>query len=264
MKPIVIRIDCTTSDGTLDCHLHAPAEEGPWPLVIVYMDAFGIRPSLAAMGDRLAAEGYAVVIPNLYYRHGAFAPLDAHAVAAGGAERDRFRSMIASLNNTMVMRDTADVIEAVSTHPSVRPGPMAAVGYCMGGGFALSAAGTFPDRIVAAASFHGGSLATDKSDSPHRLAALMRARLYIGVAAIDPTFDDDQRRRLEAALDAAGAKYELEIYAGAKHGFAVNGHLAYDHDAAERHWIALLALLRATLGSGTARASVDSSASAET
>src|SRR6187200_2692578 len=105
MKPIVIRIDCTTSDGTLDCHLHAPAEEGPWPLVIVYMDAFGIRPSLAAMGDRLAAEGYAVVIPNLYYRHGAFAPLDAHAVAAGGAERDRFRSMIASLNNTMVMRD---------------------------------------------------------------------------------------------------------------------------------------------------------------
>ena len=164
----------------------------------------------------------------------------------------------------MVMRDTADVLEAVSTHPSVRPGPMAAVGYCMGGGFALSAAGTFPDRVVAAASFHGGSLATDKPDSPHLLAARMRARLYIGVAGIDPTFDDEQRQRLEAALDAAGASYELEIYDGAKHGFAVNGHLAYDRDAAERHWTALLALLRATLGSGTARASVDSSASAET
>ena len=97
MKPIVIRIDCPTSDGTLDCYLHAPAEEGPWPLVVVYMDAFGIRPALAGMARRLAAEGYAVVIPNLYYRHGAFAPFDAQAVAAGGAERDRFRGMIASI-----------------------------------------------------------------------------------------------------------------------------------------------------------------------
>jgi carboxymethylenebutenolidase len=170
-------------------------------------------------------------------------------VAAGGSERDRFRGMIASINHEMVMRDTAHLLEAVSGSPVVRSGPMAAVGYCMGGGYALSAAGTFPERVVAAASFHGGSLATDKPDSPHLLAPRMRGSVYVGAAAIDPTFDDPQRQRLDEALTAAGVRYVLEVYDGAKHGFAVDGHLAYDRQAAERHWSVLTAMLRDTLGS---------------
>ena len=238
------RIDLPTDEGTIDCHLRAPEGPGAWPLVIVYMDAFGIRPAFLQMAARLALDGYAVVVPNLYFRHGAFAPFDAAAVAAGGAERDRFRAMIGSLTNTLVMRDTAKVLDAFAVHPAVRPGGMAAVGYCMGGGFALSAAGTFPDRIVAAASFHGGSLATDKPDSPHLLAPKMRARVHVGVAAIDPTFDDAQRQRLAEAFDAAGTSYAIEVYEGARHGFAVNEHLAYDRDAAERHWDTLRRFLR--------------------
>lgn len=244
------RIDVSTTDGVLDCYLHTPPGSGRWPLVVVYMDAFGIRPALASMADRLAAAGYAVVIPNLYYRHGAFAPFNAKEVAAGGAERDRFRGMIASISDTMVMRDTARVLDAFATHPAVEQGPMAAVGYCMGGGFALSAAGTFPDRVVAAASFHGGSLATAKPDSPHLLATKIRASVYVGVAGIDPTFDADQRQRLQQALDDAGVRYVLEVYEGAGHGFAVTHHLAYERDASERHWSTLLDLLRRTLGSG--------------
>jgi carboxymethylenebutenolidase len=243
------RIDVRTPDGLLDCYLHTPGGTGRWPLVIVYMDAFGIRPALGRMADRLASHGYAVVFPNLYYRHGDYPAFDPRAVAAGGAEHQRFRGMIASISNALVLQDTGRVLEELRAHPAVAPGPMAAVGYCMGGGFALSAAVAFSDRIVAAASFHGGSLATEKPDSPHLRAAEMTAALYIGVAGIDPTFDEAQRTRLQAALDAAGTSYTLDVYEGAKHGFAVEEHLAYDREAAERHWNALTTLLRERLQS---------------
>jgi carboxymethylenebutenolidase len=117
----------------------------------------------------------------------------------------------------------------------------------MGGGYALAAAGTFPERVTVAASFHGGALATEKADSPHLLAGKMRARVYVGAAGIDPTFPDSQRQRLEAALSGAGVAYTIETYENAKHGFAVNGHLVYDRDASERHWERLLGILRENL-----------------
>jgi carboxymethylenebutenolidase len=248
------RIDVPTADGTIDCHAFVPDGRGPWPCVIVYMDAFGIRPQLAEMAQRLASDGYFVVLPNLYYRTGAFPPFDPKQVFTEGPERDRFKSMIASINDRTVMRDTAAVIEHVQRIPEASTDRMAALGYCMGGGFALSAAGTFPDRVVAAASFHGGSLATDKPDSPHLLAGGMLARLYIGVAEIDPSFSDVQRERLERALADAGVDYTLEVYAGAKHGFAVNGHLVYDREASERHWMRMLQFFRENLSPATAPA----------
>jgi carboxymethylenebutenolidase len=124
---------------------------------------------------------------------------------------------------------------------------MAALGYCMGGGFALSAAGTFPERVAAAASFHGGGLATNKPDSPHLLAPRMKARIYVGAAGIDPSFTDEQEARLTRAFDEAGVNYVLERYEGAKHGFAVTGHPVYDREASERHWRTLLGLLRDVL-----------------
>jgi carboxymethylenebutenolidase len=117
----------------------------------------------------------------------------------------------------------------------------------MGGGFALSAAGMFPDRVVAAASFHGGSLATDKPDSAHRLADRMRARVYVGVAEIDASFSPEQQQRLDRALADGGVNYTIETYKGAKHGFAVIGHLVYDRDSSERHWQRLLQLFKDTL-----------------
>ena len=248
------RLDVRTPDGTMDCYTFAPppgAGSNPagtmrgtaWPVVIVYMDAFGIRDQLGEMAQRLASHGYYVVLPNLYYRTTAFTPFDREAVLVEGPERTRFRGMIESINGPMVMRDTAAVLDAIEGRPGVLPGPIGVVGYCMGGGYALTAAATFPDRVEAAASIHGGWLATDKPDSPHRLAGRMRAKVYVGAAAIDPTFSREQHDRLDAALRDAGLAYNIETYEGARHGFAVLGHLAYDHDAAERHWTRLLAFL---------------------
>ena len=237
-----------TPDGVMDCYTFTPAGgDGPWPAVILYMDAFGIRTQLGEMAQRLASGGYFVVLPNLYYRTGAFPAFDRQAVLVDGPERDRFKAMIQSINSAMVMRDTAAIVRMLDADHSVRRGLIGVVGYCMGGGYALAAAGTFPDRIAAAASFHGGSLATDKPDSPHTFAPAIRARVYCGAAEIDPTFPEDQKLRLERALAEGGVDYTIETYTGARHGFAVTGHLVYDRDASERHWTALLDLFAHTL-----------------
>lgn len=241
------RVDLQSEDGVLDLHVFTPESGGgPWPAVVLYMDAFGIRPELAAMGERLASHGYVVALPNLYYRT-PFEPFAPDVVASEGPERERFKGMIASINHAKVMRDTRLVIEWLDEQPSVTRGGMAALGYCMGGGYALSAAGTFPDRIVVAALFHGGSLATDKPDSPHRLASQMRARVYIGAAEIDASFPPEQQARLGQALSEAGVPHTIEIYPKAKHGFAMNGHIVYDRAAAELHWRRLTELLNETL-----------------
>lgn len=241
------RVDVRTPDGTMDLYLFRPEGTGEWPAVMFYMDAFGIRPQLDGMAQRLASNGYVVAVPNLYYRTGAFAPFDPKQVFGDGPERVRFRSMIDSIDGARVMSDTRATIDVLARDPGVRGGKMGAVGYCMGGGYALRALGTFPERMAAAASFHGGSLATDKPDSPHRLASKMRGRLYVGVAEIDPSFPREQQDRLEKALSEAGVDYTLEVYGQAKHGFAVTGHPVYDRDASERHWTRLLALFAETL-----------------
>ena len=242
------RVDLTTADGVMDCCTFEPAAGGPSPAVIVYMDAFGIRPDLASMAQRLADARYFVIVPNLYYRSGAFAPFDPKKVFGGDeAERLRFRGMIDSIDNTKIMRDTETLLAYLAGHSGVRQPKIGVVGYCMGGGYALSALGRFADRVVAAASFHGGSLATDKVDSPHLLANQMHGKLYVGVAGIDPGFSTEQQERLEAALRDAQVDYTIETYEGAKHGFAVTGHLVYDRAASERHWTRLLELFQNTL-----------------
>ena len=241
------RMDLPTPDGVLDCYVFAPFASGPWPAVMLYMDAFGIRADLDVMATRLSNAGYVVAVPNLYHRAGALAPFDPALVAAGGAERDRFMGMIRSINGDLVMQDTAAVLDHLASRATVRRGPIGTLGYCMGGGYALRAAGVFPSRVAAAASFHGNSLATDRADSPHLLAAAMRARLYVGVAGIDPGFTDEQRQRLEGALREGGVDYEIEIYEGAQHGFAVHNHRVYDRAASERHWERLLSLFHDTL-----------------
>ena len=243
------RVDLQTEDGSLDTYIFHPLDTArgkSWPAIVMYMDAFGIRPALGDMAMRLASHGYVVALPNLYHRT-PFAPFDPKQVAVEGPERSRFKGMVASINGPMVMRDTAAVLSHLDTLPTVRRSAIGALGYCMGGGYALAAAGTFPDRVSVAASFHGGALATDKPDSPHLLAPRMRARVYVGAAGVDPTFPDEQRQRLESALVAAGVIHTLETYENAKHGFAVNGHLVYDREASERHWDRLLQLLQETL-----------------
>ena len=189
------RVDLRTDEGTLDVYLFRPDGTGPWPAVLVYMGTrsgydLSWRDVAAARLARLCRRVAESLPPHT------IRPFDPKQVAVEGPERARFKSMVASINGPMVMRDTAAVLAHLDGLPSVRPSKLGALGYCMGGGYALAAAGTFPERVAVAASFHGGALATEKPDSPHLLAPKMRARVYVGAAGIDPTFPEEQRQRL--------------------------------------------------------------------
>jgi carboxymethylenebutenolidase len=174
--------------------------------------------------------------------------VDTAAFAVQGPERDRVFALMRSIDHEMVMADTRVLLTWLDRQEDVQPGALGTLGYCMGGGYALTAAGTFPERVAAAASIHGGWLATDRPDSPHRLAPRTRASLYIGVAGVDPLFPPDECARFERALRDAGCRFTIEVYEGAKHGFSVSGHPAYDRLASERHWDRLVTHFGATLG----------------
>jgi carboxymethylenebutenolidase len=235
-------IDIKTKDGLAPCHFFAPPQKESRPAVIFYMDGIGIRPALCDMAERLASNGHPVLLPNLYYRSGPIKPFDAASAFKEGPERDRLMPLFRSLNNKLVMEDTASFLDFLDRQPSVAGGKIGCVGYCMGGAFALSAAGTFPDRIAAAASLHGARLATDQPDSPHLLAPKMRAAIYVGIAGIDPHFTPEEKQRLESALQSAGVEHAIEVYPQVKHGFAVDDTPAYDRPASERHWQQILKL----------------------
>ncbi len=223
-----------------------PGPGKAYPAVIVFMDGVGIRDTLIEMARRLASHGYYVALPNLFYRAGAYAPFDGATVFSNAAERERVRGLMKEVTPARVMSDTSAVLELLEDEAAADARKLGTVGYCMGGGPALSAAGRFPDRILAAASYHGGNLATDAPDSPHVLASRARGRLYIGYAENDPTFPDAQRQRLETALTNGGVSYTIEPYKAA-HGFAVPDLPAYNQDAADRHWRTVLELFRGAL-----------------
>jgi carboxymethylenebutenolidase len=243
MKPIQL----TTRDGSCPCYRFRPPGVAPWPAVLVFMDGLGIRPAMLEIGERLAAEGYFTLLPDLYYRSGSYAPMDPQQIFGDPEARrvlsERFFSLATAAN---VMADTAAFLDYLGTQPEVQPGAIGTTGYCMGGFMSLTAAGTYPERIAACASYHGGRLATDAPDSPHRLAARMRARIYVAGASDDASFPDDMRQRLEAALTEAGVDHLIESYP-AKHGFVLRDTPVYDAAAAARHWRSLLALFAAKL-----------------
>jgi carboxymethylenebutenolidase len=240
-------VEIKTRDGVAPCHFFSAPDKGRRPAVILYMDAFGIRPALCDMAERLASNDYQVLLPNLYYRSGPSNSFSAKTAFQEGPERDQLMQLVRSLNNKLVMEDTASFLEFLKSEPTVDPRQVGCVGYCMGGGFALSAAGTFPERVMAAASLHGARLATGQPDSPHLLAPKMRARVYVGIAGIDPHFTAEDTQRLESALESAGVKHKIEVYPEVKHGFAVNDTPAYDRAASERHWQEILKLFSENL-----------------
>jgi carboxymethylenebutenolidase len=236
-----------TKDGLADIYSFYPDSGGPWPGVIIYMDAPGIRPAMKEMAARLASLGYYVLLPNLYYRSNPQAPFDTATAFQPGPERDRMMKLYSSINQEKIMADTGAFLNFLAKQPEVAGKAVGTVGYCMGGGYALSAAGFYPDRIAAAASFHGARLATDQPDSPHRLAPKMRGEIYVGVAGLDTHFPPEEKERLETALRDAGVKYTMEVYPDVKHGWAVDDHPVYDREAAERHWKRLEDLFREAL-----------------
>jgi carboxymethylenebutenolidase len=243
----VSEIAIKTRDGICRCYRSRPAGVGPWPAVLVYMDGIGIRPALLELGERLATHGYYVLLPDLFYRSGPYEPMDARTVFTDPEKRKvLMEKFFAPATPANVMSDTRAYLDFLAAQPEVRRGGVGTTGYCFGGPMSLRAAGTYPEQIVATASFHGSRLATDAADSPHRLIPKIKARIFIAGATEDQSFPDDMKARLDAALTQAGADYKLETYP-AKHGFVFRDHPAFDAAASERHWQALLALLQAKL-----------------
>jgi carboxymethylenebutenolidase len=240
-------IDIGTNDGTAKAVLVQPASAGGAKAgVILYMDAFGPRAALYAMAERLAGHGYAVLVPDLFYRFGAYGPFDAKTAFANEVTGTQIRKMLAETTQEMTMRDSGAYIDALSENGAT--GPIGAVGYCMGGARALNAASAWPDRVVAAASFHGGNLGSDAPDSPASRAASIRARVYVGCSEVDNSFPPAQSARLAEALRTAAVDHVIENYPGTRHGWCVRDHSVYDEKGAERHWKRLTGFFAETLG----------------
>src|SRR3954447_12469704 len=212
-------LDITTPDGSADAYLSRPSA-GSQAGVLVFMDAIGLRPRLEQMADRIAEHGYAVLVPNLMYRGGR-APVVPNIVERLQTEEraavfGELWPHMTALTPEVAARDTAAYVKALDQHAD--GGPIATVGYCLGGGLAMRAAAQLPDRVAAVASFHGGRLAPDDTSGPHTLAGQIKAELYFAHADKDDSMSPEHIARLEASLDAAGVRYTSELYAGATHG----------------------------------------------
>ncbi len=241
------KVAIETADGTSPAYVFRPEGSGPWPAVLVYMDALGIRPAMLEIGERLAANGYFALVPDYFYRSGPYEPMDPAAIFGDPEKRKvLFERFVGPATGEAIMSDTRAYLAYLAAQSDVIPGPIGVNGYCMGGRLALIAVGTYPDRFAAMASYHGGRLATNDADSPHLLAPKIEARVYVGGATDDESFDDEQKVRLEQALSAAGVAHTIETYP-AKHGWVFRDIPVYDAAAAERHWESLLGLYAETL-----------------
>ena len=246
-------LDIATADGAMNSFVVHPEEGGPFPVVLFFMDAPGKREELHDMARRLASVGYFVVLPNLYYRRSRDYFLK-ERTEAGMAEMFAHMHMLDSATTAIDTRALLDFVDARSDADGRRIG---AVGYCMSGPIVMWAAAAFPERLRVIASIHGANMATDKADSPHRIAAQVRCESYFACAEIDKWAPPADILKLQHALEAAGTPHRIEWYPGAQHGFVFPQRAGiYDRAAAERHWERLFSLFARNLGpSASARAS---------
>ena len=235
------QITVLAKDGPCNAHVLTPDGEGPWPAVIFYTDAFGIRPAMIEMATQLAGGGYVVLVPDLFYRFGPYGPLVPKEVLAGDF-RAIIGPMMASTDNLRAAADTAGFLAYLDSRSDVAGDKVGTTGYCMGGGMAISAAGAYPDRVAAVASFHGGNLATDEPTSPHLFAPKIKAEVYVAGADNDASYPPAMAERLEKALTDAGVRHRCEIYEGKLHGWMKPDMPVYDAAGAERGWRELFAL----------------------
>ena len=244
-------VEIKTPDGTCDAAFITPAT-GAHAAVIIWPDAFGLRPSMRAMARRLAGEsGYSVLVPNPYYRIGKAPMWEDASKVDFAAERARLNPMMASINAAgTVEKDAPALIAWLDQQPQVdRTKKVGTQGYCMGGALVMRTAAAVPDRVGAGASFHGGGLATKNPNSPHLLAPQIKARMYIAIAINDDKQQPDAKTMLKSAFDAAKVNSEVEVYDMAQHGWCVPDmpNNLYSKADAERAWAKLLALYKSAL-----------------
>lgn len=255
LRVVDSEVSIKTPDGSCDAAFIHPAS-GSHPGVLIWTDAFGLRPSMRGIARRLASEGYSVLVPNPFYRVGKAPFWDSAAAVdfSDPATRAKLGPLMGSVNAAGAAE--TDAVACVAFLDAQRHVDKAkkigTQGYCMGGALVVRAAAAVPDRIGAGASFHGGGLVTDKPDSPHLLAPRIKARMYFGIAANDDQKQPDAKDKLKKAFDDAGVPAQIEVYP-AKHGWCVpdmpndNGTPIYSPPDAERAWGKLLALYRAGL-----------------
>jgi carboxymethylenebutenolidase len=245
-------IEIPAADGTAEALVVRPSTgAGPFPGAILYMDAFGQRPRIQEMAQRIADWGYVVMAPNVFYREGTAAELAPEPdmttpegrAAAGKAAFPR----VGRLTTDKAQPDIDAWVAAVQQLEGVAPGPIGAFGYCMGARLAVRTATAYPGVVAACGGFHGGGLATDAPDSPHLGLANASARFVFGHADHDQSMDADAVERLGKALDAAGLEASNQVYAGASHGYSMADTSAFNEEATERHFSELRTLLDGTL-----------------
>ena len=228
-------LEIKTLDGVAKAYVTRPAGTTALRGAVMFIDALGYRPTMHAIADRVAATGYVVVVPNIFYREGDYAPFDPKTVFAGGAELQRLMKLVTGYDDRAAMRDAATWLDFLDRRDDVRERAHGAFGYCMGGGLALQTACAYPDRVAAVASFHGGRFLTT-ADGAQQLATRCKAATYVGVAQIDRNHDQAVTDRLEAAFTTAGVPHAIERYPDASHGWCVPDHPAYQAEGAERHY----------------------------
>ncbi len=234
-------------DGHSPGTLHVPDGDRPWPGVLVFPDAGGVRETFGMMGDQLAGLGYVVLIPDIYSRAGEWDSFDVATLFTDPAERARMAGLVSPLTNGAIIADAGAYADFLLARPEVSGSAIGTTGYCLGGRMSLVAAGGLGRKIAAAASFHGGRLAVaGDPSSPHLAADRITASVYVAGAKDDQSFTTEQAELLDAALTGAGVDHTVEFYP-ARHGFAVPDNPTYDTEAEARHWQALRELYNAHL-----------------
>lgn len=243
------QVEIPAADGAIDALLVRPETTETLPGVIELTDGLGFRQAHADLAERIAECGYVVLTPNIFYRTTKPPAFDFEPDFPSERAINRFRELTGPLTPDAMVRDGSAYIDFLAAQPLVSRGAMGVVGFCFAGQFALRMAAARPDRVAAAASFHGGGLVIDTDGSPHLVLPRVKARLYFGHAVNDQSMPADAIEKLGAALRAWGGKYESETYDGARHGWMIPGGRAYHPEQAERGFAKLMALLDGTLRS---------------
>ncbi|MEW2499791.1 dienelactone hydrolase family protein [Amycolatopsis sp. NPDC047767] len=240
------KVDVPAADGVADSYLVVP-DGGPHPGVLLFIDAFGLRPRIEEMAERIAEAGYAVLAPNLLYRGGRAPQIDVAELGDPDKRGEIFGKIMPQIQalgtDNAIQRDAEKYLDFFAAQEGVAQGPVVITGYCMGGTNALRVIEAFPERVKAIAAFHAGGVVTDAPDSAHLGVGSITGEVYFGHADQDHSMSAEQIKTLEAALDEAGVTYRSEVYEGATHGYTMTDTAAYDEAGEKRHWENLFALL---------------------
>jgi carboxymethylenebutenolidase len=240
-------VEIKTADGTADAYFVHPTK-GKHPGVLIWPDIFGLRPAFKQMADRLAESGYSVLVINPFYRIKKAPTSPEHPDMDDATTRQALMSLMGSLNPTTAVTDAKAFVGYLDAQPSVdKKRKIGTTGYCMGGSFVFRTAATFPDRIGAGATFHGGGLVTDKPDSPHLLIPQMKAHFLIAIAENDDQKQPDAKTVLRDSFAKAKLPAEIEVYGGTMHGWCPPDSKVYNHDQAEKAWSRMLVLFSSSL-----------------